>query len=89
MMANLDPQVVVGILSAAALAAILFRKWIWSAIRLAGRTAVGGCGAGEELSLCSGFTGLQLGVNLINALVLGVLGLPGLGLLLALSIITG
>lgn len=88
MMENMDPQVVVSILSAVALAAILFRKWIWSAVRLAGRTAVGGAVL-AGLSLCSGFTGLQLGVNLVNALVLGVLGLPGLGLLLALNAITG
>lgn len=88
MMENMDPQVVVSILSAAALAAILFRKWIWSAVRLAGRTAVGGAVL-AGLSLCSGFTGLQLGVNLVNALVLGVLGLPGFGLLLALNAITG
>lgn len=88
MMTNMDPQVVVSILSAAALVAILFRKWIWSALRLAGRTAVGGAVL-AGLSLCSGFTGLQLGVNLVNALVLGVLGLPGLGLLLALNAITG
>ena len=88
MMENMDPQVVVSILSAAALAAILFRKWIWSAVRLAGRTAVGGAVL-AGLSLCSGFTGLQLGVNLVNALVLGVLGLPVLGLLLALNAVTG
>lgn len=88
MMENMDPQVVVSILSAAALAAILFRKWIWSAVRLAGRTAVGGAVL-AGLSLCSGFTGLQLGVNLVNALVLGVLGLPGFGLLVALNAITG
>lgn len=88
MMENMDPQVVVSILSAAALAAILFRKWIWSALWLAGRTAVGGAVL-AGLSLCSGFTGLQLGVNLVNALVLGALGLPGFGLLLALNAITG
>lgn len=88
MMENMDPQVVVSILSAAALAAILFRKWIWSALRLAGRTAVGGAVL-AGLSLCSDFTGLQLGVNLVNALVLGVLGLPGFGLLVALNAITG
>lgn len=88
MMANLDPQVVVSVLSAVAIGAILFRKWIWSAVRLAGRTALGGAVL-AGLSLCAGFTGLQLGVNLVNALVLGVLGLPGLGLLLALSVITG
>lgn len=88
MMENMDPQVVVSILSAAVLVAILFRKWIWGVLRLAGRTAVGGAVL-AGLSLCSGFTGLQLGVNLVNALVLGVLGLPGFGLLLALNAITG
>ena len=88
MMANMDPQVVVSVLSAAALAASQFRPWIWSAVRLAGRTALGGAVL-AGLSLCAGFTGLQLGVNRVTALVLGVLGLPGLGLLLALSIITG
>ena len=30
----------------------------------------------------AGLTGLTLGLNLWNALVIGVLGLPGLGLLL-------
>ena len=34
------------------------------------------------LNATSAFTGLSLGVNLFNALVVGVLGVPGLGLLL-------
>ena len=34
------------------------------------------------VNLTTGFTGLTLGLNLWNALVIGVLGLPGLGLLL-------
>ncbi len=85
---GLDARAVVSLLSAAALGAILFRKWLWRAARLAGRTALGG-GVLAALSLCSGFTGVHLGVNLVNALVLGVLGLPGLGLLWALSLVTG
>lgn len=88
MTGGVDAQALVSVLSAAALAVILFRKWLWGALRLAGRTALGG-GVLAVLSLCSGFTGLHLGVNLVNALVLGVLGLPGLGLLWALSLVTG
>lgn len=88
MTGGVDVQVLVSVLSAGALAAILFRKWIWSAVKLAGRTALGGAVL-AGLSLCSGVTGLHLGVNLVNALVLGVLGLPGLGLLWALSLVTG
>ena len=37
------------------------------------------------LSQASQFTGINLGVNLINALVLGLLGAPGFGLLLMLQ----
>jgi inhibitor of the pro-sigma K processing machinery len=34
------------------------------------------------VNLTSGITGLTLGLNLWNALVIGILGLPGFGLLL-------
>ena len=34
------------------------------------------------MNLTSGITGLTLGLNLWNALVIGILGLPGFGLLL-------
>ena len=37
------------------------------------------------LDLCSGVTGLHIGVNLINALLVGILGLPGLALLVLLQ----
>ena len=46
-------------------------------------------GALAVLSLCSGITGLTLGVNPLNALVLGILGAPGLALLCALNVLTG
>ena len=84
---NVDMQVWVSVLSALAIAAILFRGVLWNILKLAGRTAVGGaCLA--VLAQFSGLTGLALGVNLVNALVLGVLGLPGFGLLWALRVIT-
>ncbi len=36
-------------------------------------------------NLLSGITGVTVGVNLITAFIVGVLGLPGLGLLLVLQ----
>ena len=57
-------------------------------MRAAGRFTVrAGMGLGA-LSLLSGLgesVGIFLGVNLVNAAVLGVLGLPGFGLLLLLN----
>ncbi len=41
-----------------------------------------GLGALILLNATSALTGLSLGLNLFNALVVGVLGVPGLGLLL-------
>ncbi len=38
------------------------------------------------LNLASGFTGFTLGLNLFNALVIGVLGVPGLVLLVLLRL---
>ncbi len=64
--------------------AVLFRKIIGKAVKLAFRTAVG-LGALALLAPFGGYLGVHLGVNLYNALVLGVLGIPGFGLLLMLS----
>ena len=44
-----------------------------------------GSGAADGLKLVGGALGLSLGVNLVNALVLGILGLPGLGLLVVMD----
>lgn len=52
--------------------------------RLAARTGVG-LGVLWALRGVGGILGLHLGVNLTNALVLGLLGLPGFGLLAALE----
>ena len=66
------------------LALAIFRKPIRGLLRLAGRTGMG-------LMFLAVFApigqllGAGLGVNLFNALVLGVLGAPGFGLLLMLK----
>lgn len=52
--------------------------------RLAVRTGAG-LGVLWLLSWTGGVLGLRLGVNLSNALVLGALGAPGFGLLVALE----
>ena len=56
---------------------VLLRRPLWALLRLLGRWA----GGLVALSVLQPL-GLTLGVNLVNALVLGVLGVPGLGLLL-------
>ena len=43
---------------------------------------------GGLLGLCTlNLAGVGLGVNLLNALIIGVLGLPGLGALLVISLL--
>lgn len=73
----------VGGLMAVLLLAVLRRPLGWLG-RLAARTGVG-LGFLYALSSISGVVGLRLGINLVNALVLGVLGAPGFGLLVALD----
>ena len=46
-----------------------------------------GFGALFVLNLLRGVTGLYLGLNLFNALVIGILGLPGLILLILLKLV--
>lgn len=62
---------------------LLFRKPIGSLLRLLGRTAAGLCALAVFAPVGS-LLGAGLGVNMFNALVLGVLGVPGFGLLLML-----
>lgn len=69
------------VLAAAAMAARAFS----APLRLVGKAAVNtllGLGALLLLNALSPLTGLSLGLNLFNALVVGILGVPGLGLLL-------
>ena len=56
-------------------------KWLG---KVAARTGVG-LAVLFLLSKVGGFIGVALGVNLWNALVMGVLGVPGFGLLLMLN----
>lgn len=65
---------------------LLLALWrpITSLVRLAARTGVG-LALLALLAPAGPFLGITLGVNLLNALVLGVLGVPGLGLLMLLG----
>ena len=67
-----------GLLLLAAL--LLLHRPLGRLLRLAVRSSVGLA----ALALLNQI-GLGLGVNLVNALILGVLGVPGLGLLLMLQ----
>lgn len=66
------------------LALAVLRKPLGWLGRLAARTGAG-LGVLWALQWGGGFLGLHLGVNLLNALVLGLLGVPGFGLLAALE----
>ena len=76
------PWVVGGLILVIALAALQKPfKWL---LRLLARTGAG-LAVLFAVSKVGEFIGLSLGVNLVNALVLGVLGAPGFGLLLMLN----
>lgn len=59
----------------------LLKSPLRTALRVGGNAALG-FGALWLLELSSSVTGLHLGLNIFNALVIGVLGVPGFGLLL-------
>ena len=65
-------------------ALFLLRRVLVSLLRLLLRSSVG-LAALALLSHIGPSAGIHLGVNLFNALVLGVLGVPGFGLLLMLQ----
>lgn len=72
----------------AASCAVLLRKPLKSVLRLAVNSAVG-LGALWLLNATAHLTGVSLGLNLFNAVTIGVLGLPGLGLLLLVQWVLG
>lgn len=72
----------------AAACAVLLHKPLKLALHLVINSAVG-FGALWLLNLTAAFTGVSLGLNLFNAVTIGVLGLPGLGLLLLLRWVLG
>ena len=61
--------------------ATLLRKPLKMVLRVVLNSALG-FGALWLLNATAAVTGLSLGLNLFNALTIGVLGVPGLGLLL-------
>ena len=61
--------------------AALLRKPLKMVLRVVLNSALG-FGALWLLNATAAVTGISLGLNLFNALTLGVLGVPGLGLLL-------
>ena len=65
-------------------ALLVLRRPAARLLRLALRSSVG-LAALALFSQIGQFIGIRLGVNLVNALVLGLLGLPGFGLLLMLQ----
>ena len=66
-----------------ALVLILLHRWLYKLAGFALRTLLGALFL-QLLSLFGGIGGLSLGINLFNALALGLLGAPGFGLLLML-----
>ena len=76
------PWLALGLLPLAGLA--LLRRPLGQLLRLAVRSSVG-LAVLALFSQVSPLIGVSLGVNPINALVLGVLGAPGFGLLLMLQ----
>lgn len=59
----------------------LFKTPLKMVVQVVGNTLLG-FGALFLLNLTTAITGISLGVNVLNALVIGILGVPGLGLLL-------
>ena len=74
-------RVGVGAAVSAVACATLLRKPLKMVLRVALNSALG-FGALWLLNATAAVTGLSLGLNLFNALTIGVLGVPGLGLLL-------
>ena len=64
--------------------ALTLHTTVGRCVRLLGRTGVG-IAFLALWSQVGGMLGLSLGVNLFNALVLGLLGIPGFGLLLMMN----
>ena len=80
---DLNQKIIAGLLLAFFLITLvrIFRAPLRLALKLLCNTLLGFL-ALWVVSLTSGFTGIALGLNLWNALVVGVLGLPGFVLLL-------
>lgn len=80
---DLNQKIIASLLAGFFLIALLrvFQAPLKVAVKLLANTLLGFL-ALWVVNLTSGITGLTLGMNFWNALVIGVLGLPGFGLLL-------
>ena len=80
---DLSQKIIAALLAAFFLVALIrvFRTPIRIALKLMANTLLGFL-ALWAVNLTAGFTGVMLGMNLLNALVIGILGLPGFVLLL-------
>lgn len=80
---DLGQKLLAGLLAAFLLLALirLFRTPLKVAFKLLANTLMGFL-ALWAVNLTAGLTGVALGLNLLNALVIGILGLPGFVLLL-------
>ena len=80
---DLSQKILVGVLAAFLLIALIrvFQAPLRLALKLLGNTLLGFL-ALWAVNLTAGVTGITLGLNLWNALVIGVLGLPGFVLLI-------
>ena len=80
---DLGQKLLAGLLVAFLLISLIrvFRTPLKVALRLLANTLLGFL-ALWTVNLTAGFTGIVLGFNLLNALVIGILGLPGFVLLL-------
>ena len=80
---DLGQKLLAGLLAAFLFLALirLFRTPLKVAFKLLANTLMGFL-ALWAVNLTAGFTGVALGLNLLNALVIGILGLPGFVLLL-------
>ena len=87
---DLSQKILAGLLALFFLLALLriFRSPLRLALKVLGNTLLGFL-ALWGLNLTTGVTGIALGLNLWNALVIGVLGLPGLILLLLTQWVLG
>ena len=82
---TLETQVLWGLgVFAGLMLLIMLRRLVAKVVKLVLRTAAG-AGVLALLAQIGGALGVQLGVNLCNAMVLGVLGVPGFGLLMMLN----
>ena len=80
----MDVTLILAIAGAGALLLLLSAKALSAPLRLTLRVALNtllGLGALLLVNATQAYTGLTLGINLFNALVVGIFGVPGLGLL--------